>query len=220
MGAQNSRGTARWIRWGGLAAMLGGTLGVILTPPFAVASAFSYPGGAEDLPLWALWVKAAFPLDFASGERVYYTYGRLYFLTLLPELWALYALRALRGGGSGTLERWGCRSLLVGTWLAVVGVFTDYWTGTPPAFFAVILGTPLLMAGFALLGVGLRRSGAVPRRAILVMIGAAVGTPPAVLLLPHVPSGFLLLSHVAWAVLGYMLWSGKTGWAQRAAPAG
>lgn len=73
------------------------------------------------------------------------------------------------------------------------------------------------MAGFVLLGAGLRRSGAVPRRVVLVMIGAAVGTPPAVLVLPHVPSGFLLLSHVAWAVLGYMLWSERT---VRAAPAG
>ncbi len=75
------------VRWGGLAAMVGGALGIILTPPFAVASAFSYPGGTEDLPSWTRWVIAVFPLDFASGERVYFTYGRLYFLTLLPELW-------------------------------------------------------------------------------------------------------------------------------------
>lgn len=135
----SSRGNTRW---GGLAAMLGGTLGVISTPPFAVASAFSYPGGAEDLPFWASWVKAAFPLDFASGERVYFTYGRLYFLTLLPELWALYALRALYRSGSGTLERWGFRSLLVGTWLVVVGVFTDYWTATPPLSLRSSSGLP------------------------------------------------------------------------------
>lgn len=189
--------------------MLGGALGIILTPPFAVASAFSYPGGAEDLPFWAQWVKAMFPLDFASESRVYYTYGRLYLLTVLPELWALYALRGWRGGGSGTLEKWGLRLSLVGMWLAVVGVFTDYWTGTPPAFWAVFVGTPILMASFILLGVGLRRSGAVPRRVTFIMIGASLATIPVILLIPHIPSGFLLSFHAAWVALGYALWPGK-----------
>ena len=202
-------GSPNLIRWAGLAGLLAGACGIVLTPPFALASAFSYPGGAEDLPFWAQWVKAAFPLDFASGERVYFTYGRVYFLTLLPELWVLYALRTLRGGGSRALESWGLRLLLVGMWLAVVGVFTDYWTGTPPAFWAVVIGTPLLMAGFTLVGIGLRRLGALPRWTALVMIGAGVGTPLAIILLPHIPSGFLLLFHVAWVALGYVLFSDR-----------
>ena len=93
------------IRWAGPAAMLAAALGIILTPAFAVASAFSYPGGVENLPSWARLVTAVFPpLDFASDEQVYFTYGRMYFLTVLTELWALYALRRLRGGGSGALE--------------------------------------------------------------------------------------------------------------------
>ena len=187
--------------------MLGGALGIILTPAFAVASAFSYPGGAEDLPFWARWVKAMFPLDFASGSQVYFTYGRLYFLTLPPELWALYALRGLRG--EDTLEKWGLRLSLVGMWLAVVGVFTDYWTGTPPAFWAVFVGTPILMASFILLGVGLRSSGIVPRPVTFTMIGASLATIPVILLIPHIPSGFLLSFHFAWIALGYTLWSGK-----------
>ena len=90
-----------------------------------------------------------------------------------------------------------------------MGVFTDYWTGTPPAFWAVVIGTPLLMAGFTLLGIGLRRLGALPRWTALVMIGAGVGTPLAIILLPHVPSGFLVLFHVAWVALGYVLFSDK-----------
>ena len=215
MEEENSRSTASWVRWSGLAAVLGGALAIVLTPPFAVASTFSYTGGAEDLPSWAWWVKAAFPLDFASGERVYYTYGRLYFLTLLPELLALYALRVLRGGRSGRLERWGLRLSLIGMWLVVVGVFTDYWTGTPPAFWAVVVGTLFLMAGFPLLGVCLLRSAAVPRWSTLVMIGAGVGAPLVIFSLPHVPSGFLLLFHAAWVAIGYLLWSGEGEQAQR-----
>jgi hypothetical protein len=197
------------IRWAGLAAMLGAALGIILTPAFVVASAFSYPGGAEDLPFWAWWVKAAFPLDFASGEQVYFTYGRLYLLTVLPELWALYALRRLRGGGSVALERWGFRLSLVGMWIAVVGIFTDYWTHTPPSIVAELFGSLILLVGFVLLGAGFWKSKALPRWSSLPMISAGLGTPLVVVLIPHAPSGFLLLFHVAWVTVGYVLWSGK-----------
>jgi hypothetical protein len=59
-----------------------------------------------------------------------------------------------------------------------------------------------------LLGVGLRRVGAVPLWVTLMMVGAAVGTfPVAFLLVYHVPGGPLLTFHVAWIALGYVLWS-------------
>ena len=195
------------IRWAGLAAMLGAAFGIVLTPPFVVASAFSYPGGAGDLPFWAWWVKAAFPLDFASGERVYFTYGRLYFLSVLPELWGVYALRRLRAGRSWALERWGLRLSLIGLWVVAVGIFTDYWTHTPPSIVAEVFGSLILLVGFVLLGVGFWKSKALPRWASLPMIVAGPGLVPVIVVLPHAPSGFLLLFHGAWVVLGYVLWS-------------
>ena len=88
------------IRWSKLAAMLGGVVGIVLTPPFALAYDLAF-GAYADLPFWAQSIEALYPLDFAYGERVYYIYGRLYFLTLLPELLAIYVLRRPRGGGSG-----------------------------------------------------------------------------------------------------------------------
>ncbi len=196
-------------RWSGLAAMLGAALGIVLTPPFVVASAFSYPGGVEDLPFWAGWVKATFPLSFASAEQVYNTYGRVYFLTVLLELCGLYALRGLRGGGLGGLEKWGFRLSMIGLWVVVAGIFTDYWTHTPPSIMAELFGSLILLAGFVLLGIGLWRSKALPRWASLLMIVAGPGLVPVMVVLPHAPSGLLLLFHVAWVALGYVLWSGK-----------
>jgi hypothetical protein len=189
--------------------MLGGVLGAVLTIPFALAYDLAFPGYGS-LPFWSPLAQALFPLDFAYGERVYYTYGRLYFLTLPPELLALYVLRRLRGGGSGALERWGFRLSLVGMWLAVIGVFTDYWVPVPPGFWLVLAGTLPLVAGFVLLGVMLRKERAVPLRVTLVVVGAAVATFPVMFFLVfHLPSGPLLTFHVIWVALGYVLWSDR-----------
>jgi hypothetical protein len=150
-----------------------------------------------------------FPLDFAPAEQVYNTYGRVYFLTVLPELCGLYALRGLRGGGSGVLERWGLRLSLIGLWIVAAGIFTDYWTHTPPSIMAEVFGSLILLVGFTLLGVGFWKSKVLPRWASLSMIVAGPGLVPVMVVLPHAPSGFLLLFHTAWVVLGYVLWSGK-----------
>lgn len=206
----NPRTSSNLIRWSGLAAMVGGVLGVVLTPPFAVASALASPEGAGVLPFWAQWVKAVFPFDFASEGQVYNTYGRVYFLTVLPELWGLYALRRLRGGGSGTLEKWGFRLSLIGLWVVVVGIFTDYWTNSPPGIMAELFGSLILLVGFVLLGVGFWKSEALPHWASFPMIGAGPGLVPVMVLLPHAPSGLLLLFHAAWVALGYVLWTGKS----------
>jgi hypothetical protein len=188
--------------------MLGGVLGTALTLPFALAYDLAFSGYA-DFPFWTPLAEALFPLYFASGEEVYYTYGRLYFLTLPPELLALYVLRRLRGGRAGSSEQWGFR-LSLGMWLAVIGVFTDYWVPVPPGFFLVLLGTPFLVAGFVLLGVGLRRVGVIPLRVALVMVGAGIGAIPVMFFVVfHLPSGPLLTFHVVWVVLGYVLWSGR-----------
>lgn len=197
------------IRWGGLAAMFGGMLGIILTPPFAYASYLAY-GGSDAPPFWAPWTEAVFPLGFTSAGQVYYTYGRVYFLTVLPELWGLYALRRLRGGGSGALEKWGFRASLIGLWVVVVGIFTDYWTNSPPSIMAELFGSLILLVGFALLGVGFWKSKAVPQWASFPMIVAGPGLAPVMVLLPHAPSGLLLLFHAAWVALGYVLWAGKS----------
>jgi hypothetical protein len=197
------------VRWSGLAALFGGVLGIVLTPPFALAYDLAF-GVYADLPFWSEPVEALYPLYFSNGEGVYYTYGRLYFLTLLPELLVFHALRRLRGRESGPLGRWGFWLSLVGMWMAVIGVFTDYWVPVPPGYLLVIVATLPLVTGFVLLGVGWRRAGVVPLWVTLVMVGAALATFPVMFLLVyHVPSGPLLTFHVIWVTLGYVLWSGQ-----------
>lgn len=67
-----------------------------------------------------------------------------------------------------------------------------------------------MVTGFILLGVGLLRASTLPLGVVLVMVGAAVGAfPVTFLLVDHVPGGPLLTFHVAWVVLGYVIWSGK-----------
>ncbi len=170
------------IRWCGFAAMVGGVLGAALSPILS--------------HLWDTYSDA------------YRTYGRVYFLSLPPELLALYALRKLRGGGSGALERWGFRLLVVGMWLMVIGVFTDYWVGVLPGFLAEMVATPLLLAGFVVLGIGLQKAVSVPRWVGFIMVGAVVGTfPVTFFLVNHMPGGPLLLLHAVWVAIGYVLWS-------------
>jgi hypothetical protein len=120
-------------RLSGLAAIAAGVVGIVMTPPFALAYSLAFEG-YSDHPFWSEPITVLYPLDFSYGERVYYAYGRLYFLTLPPELFALYALHRSRSGGLGALERWGFRLSLVGMWPAVLGVFTDYWVHVPPGF--------------------------------------------------------------------------------------
>jgi hypothetical protein len=178
--------SSNFVRWCGLAAMLGGALGVVLGPVLA--------------HLWAGYSSA------------YWAYGRLYILSLPPELVALHVLRKLRAGGSRATERWGFRVSLVGMWLMAFGVFADYsgvFTRLSGfGFFTQMVAAPVLLVGFALLGIGLGKEGAVPRWVALVMVGAVVGTVPVTLLLVnHMPSGPLELLHAAWIVLGYVLFS-------------
>ena len=178
------------IRWSGLAAMLGGILGAVLSPILA--------------HLWNTYSPA------------YTTYGRLYFLSLPPELLGFYALRSLRDDGSGALERWGSRLLLVGMWLMVIGVFTDYWVGSSLGFLSEIVATPLLLSGFVVLGIGLRKAVSVPHWVSLIMVGAVVGTfPVTFFLVNHMPGGPLLLLHAVWVAIGYLLWSGGEVLAER-----
>jgi hypothetical protein len=163
--------------------MLGGVLGAVLSPILA-----------------HLW-------DTYSPS--YTTYGRLYLLSLPPELLGFHALRSLRGDGAGALERWGSRVLLVGMWLMVIGVFSDYRVGADLGFLLEMVATPLLLAGFVVLGIGLQKAVSVPRWVGLIMVGAAVGTfPVTYFLVDHIPGGPLLLLHAVWVAIGYLLWSG------------
>jgi len=95
-------------------------------------------------------------------------------------------------------------------WLMVIGVFTDYWIGSSLGFMLEIVATPLLLAGFVVLAIGLRKAGDVPRWIGFILVGAVAGTFPVTFFwINHMPGGPLLLLHAAWVVIGYVLWSGR-----------
>ncbi len=184
------------IRWGGLAAMVGGALGIVLTPI-----------------LHYLW---------ATYSDWYGYFGRTYFLVFLGCLWGLATLYALRRGNPGTqaTEKPSEENLIIG--LAFVGLATafvgsilDYWGGSGEGFTQVqitgfgleMIGLLLVVFGSTLLGLHYRRANVVP--ALVAWLLIAAGPGGILLSFLHIPSGTMLLFCCAWVVLGYLLLRGK-----------
>ena len=181
------------IRWGGIAAILGGVLGIVLMP------ILSY--------LWATY----------SG--LYGYFGRAYFLVFLGCLWGLAGLYALRRGNPGTqaTEKPSEENLVIGITFvglatAFVGSILDYWGGTPGEDFTQaqitgfgfeMIGLLLVVLGSMLLGLHYRRANVVPALVDWLLIAAGPGG--ILLSLVHIPSGTMLLFCCAWVVLGYLL---------------
>jgi hypothetical protein len=210
------------IRRGGLAAMLGGILGLLHSPFYAVAY-FATEGGAESLeaPWVAAWsgaFRSLFEplLTFAPPEDVYLTYGKLFLFMFLGWLAGLLALHARQTVSAGRLEKWGFRVAFAGTVLGTLGSIGAYWMGTvwPGAvnfsFLAFLVPALLLFnIGFPLFGFGTLRARVAPRPgAWLLTVGGFPGIFLLTFLLGNLGIGMVLLN-LAWVVLGYALWSGK-----------
>ena len=78
------------IRWGGLAAMLGSLLGIVVAPVITWAYSLSESGRGQ-VPPWEPGLSNLFsPLfGFASPEGVYATYGKQYLPVFLGFLLGL-----------------------------------------------------------------------------------------------------------------------------------
>ena len=213
---------SKLIRWGGLAAMLGGIVGILYAPFYALAY-FATEDGAESLeaPWVAAWVGALRPilerfLTFAPPEDVYLTYGKFFSLMVLGWMAGLLALHARQAESAGRLEKWGFRVAFSGTVLGTVGGIGVYWIGTfwwgAVDFFFVAFMVPTLLLvsiGFPLFGIGTLRTKAASQLGAWLLI---VGGLPGMILL-NIALGqltlALLLINLAWVVLGYSLYSEK-----------
>lgn len=204
-------------RWGGLAAMLGGIVGILYFPFHAVAY-FATEGGAESLE--AAWVAAwsgAFRslfeplLTFAPPDNVYLTYGKISLFMVLGALVGTMALHARQVANAGRLEKWGFRIAFAGLLLGTLGSIGEYWVGALEfSFFAFsIPGILLLNIGLPLFGIGTLRTKVAPRLGAWLL---TVGGFPGIFLMTfwtgHFSGGFLLLN-LAWVMLGYALWSSQ-----------
>lgn len=191
------------VRWGGLAGMLGGTLGIVLTPILAY--------------LWATY------------SHAYLTYGRAYFLVYLGCLVGLMGLNAQRKRSSGRpkTEKLGIGITFAGLAISLVGDVLGYWGDSLGGEVVVggeftaaqvggviveMLGLLLLLVGSMILGVTYLRANVLPRLLAWLLILAGPGG--VVLYALHFPSGTMLLFCVAWVVLEYALWSGRSAAAE------
>src|SRR5262245_1249305 len=136
--------TSHRTRWSGLAALLGGLLGIVYFP-FHAAAYFATADGAQTLasPWIAAWsgtfrsLAGSF-LTFASPDVVYATYGKVMLFVLLGFLMGLLALHRWQAARAGLLERWGFRIALVGNILGILGVLGEYYIGALDFSFLVL----------------------------------------------------------------------------------
>ena len=190
------------VRFCGLAAILGGVLGIVLTPI-----------------LTYLW---------AANSDVYGYFGRVYFFVFIGCLLGLAGLYAQRRASMGSLttsddaEGWVFVLALVGLVLSLVGDILEYWGGTPGEDFTMlqmqgftveIPGLLLVLCGSVAFGLIYRRANVLPRFMAWLLIAA--GPVGLVLSIPHIPSGTMFLFCCAWVALGYLLLTGKVTSAQQ-----
>jgi hypothetical protein len=195
------------VRLTGLAAIIGGALGLLNAPLYSLAyfAADEGPGAGS----W--WAEPARDLlepllTFASADVVRVTYGKLWLLVWAGTLAGLVGLHARHAGRGGRLERWGFRVSFAGLVLLVIGAFAEFWLELGLAFVAFIVpGLLLVVVGAPVLGVGTWRAGLAPRTgALLLVVGG-----PAIFVLSEIATlgGGLALVYLAWVILGHALWS-------------
>ncbi len=212
------------IRWGGLAAMLGGIVGILYSPFYALAY-FATEDGAESLEAsWvAAWAGALRPilepfLTFAPPEVVYLTYGKFFSLMVLGWMAGLLALHTRQAANAGRLERWGFRVTFAGAVLGFLGSIGVYWIwgAIDLLFFTFMVpGLLLFIIGFPLFGAGTLRAKVAPRLGAWLL---TVGGFPGIFLLTFLTGQLtlgLLLINIAWVVLGHSLYSEASASAKR-----
>lgn len=225
--------SSKHIRWGGLAAMLGGIVGILYAPFYALAY-FATEDGAESLeaPWVAAWAGVLRPaleplLTFAPPEVVYLTYGKCFSFMVFGWMAGLLALHARQAASVGRLEKWGFRVAFTGTVLGTLGGIGAYWIGSvwwgavDISFMAFLVPMLLIVGvGFPLFGIGTLRTKAAPKLGAWLLI---VGGLPGMIVL-NIVLGQLTLAlmpvNLAWIVLGYALFSEKVAPARQPAPAG
>ena len=207
-------------RWGGAAAIMGGILGVVLTP--FMASIWAFEGGTavwEDKLQWLVRIfgpvleQAGF-LTFAPEHVVYYTYGRFYFLVYLLILGGVIAFHAALPQSVqdyGNLrERY--RLLILGLSIALVGDIGGYLGNSEPDFnsiqaagaFIEIVGLIVILGGSLIYGRGLLKAGIDPHwPAWLLILSAPAGILGMFLLVYYFPNGPMFFFCSTWIVLGY-----------------
>ncbi len=181
---------ASWIRWSGLAAVLGGVMWALWTV------GFNFVGYGE--------------LGTPAYER-YEAYNRLLPLALLPVVVGFLGLHAAQRRSYGWLGRAGFVTALVGLTLVVAGSVGEFWVftmqpygeanGRDASWTIYLLGHLVLAIGSVLFGIATVRAKVLARKPSMtfaVLGGFAIA-----------PFFGALMFAIPFTWLGYILWSEK-----------
>jgi hypothetical protein len=197
---------------GGVSAMAGGILALVITPVFATS--YLAPDEEASTPLIDAIRPSLEPLlDFASVERVYRTYGLAYLVCALLMFYGYFAFRsriALRGPDA---PHRALTVLIVGWPVFLIGLLGDYAISDAlgdvlhGVFFLVeMLGLLAILVGGTMLGLRLRRTDVPSPTAWMLVLVIPIGIA-GVILLGHLPSGPMVGVCLASIVVGYTLLS-------------
>jgi hypothetical protein len=182
------------VRWGGLAAISGGMLGILYSP-FVALAFFATKDGAKfaDNLLVAAWTGVARPalepfLSFSSPGYVHLIYGGLLVFVILGLREGLKALHLRQAARAERLETWGFRVALFGSVFLTIGSIGAFWSGglvfalshshtdlvTNASYVAFSLpGLLFFMFGTTLFGIGALRARLAPRLGAWLLMSAA-----------------------------------------------
>lgn len=194
-----------WNRWAGVAAIGGGLMAIVLTPPFATAYFLAYPG-EDPLPFWFDAAKPRLEplLTHAAPGTVYEIYGRIYNLVYVLFLPATCVLHQLHIPSASRLEGCGFRVVVSGLMLTIVGVAGDYWANGI-GFILEVPGLLILGVGMSVYGVALRRSGVLPNSCAWMFVLCGPGLVGFMVLVGHIPSGPTFPLALTWLAVGAAL---------------
>jgi hypothetical protein len=216
--------TTSRILWGGVAGIVGGLGGILLSP--VVTAAGNLKWGADlpwegNAPAWLYPFRSLIEplLAIPPQGEVYSTYGKTYFFVFLLLLLAAVGLKQALEGQIGRPGLRGIRLILLGLGLNLLGNIADYWLGysilgQPWWGLLFVVGTEvgyiLYAVGSIKVGRAALKNNVVPKWwAWQLMVTALAG-----LILPfwgvqHVPSGMVLPISICWLLTGILLVSGK-----------
>lgn len=208
-----------WVLRGGVAAVLGGITGIVLSPLMSVAYNRTPDGTGDVLAPWEPALReAAMPLlTFSDPVAVYTVYGMAAITVFLGLLLGVLGYRAYRHSGQADTamsrrEQWGFRLSIGGLLLSLLGNIGDYWIGQPELvdFLGFLIGTIgglfVMAVGFALLGYEAWGSGTLSTvSAALLVLWFPVAMIVMSVWLDNIPGGALLPLGLVGVTLGFDL---------------
>jgi len=209
------------IRLCALSAIVGGLLGLVLTPVSAAAGynwwGETYYGWSDHVPPLSKAFRFIVEpmLNLAPRDQVYPTYGRALIFIFFLMLLGVVGLRAAVGLHLTRRGVIAMRLIFVGLIMQILGNVGDYWLGydvlgQPLWGISFVIGSEvgflIYGAGSILLGLALLRQKLLPAWAAWALI---VSPPLGILFLffgvYHIPSSWVLPISVAWLMVGLAL---------------